>query len=255
MIEKNGKTINSVEEWGIVAGPKEKVHWKDHRSAKEAAKAWFLNDKPSVPAELIQIFENSGHFNDLNVVKVEPEALLNFDSFSGPSNMDLLAHAKDGKGEFVIGIEAKADEPFSECVKDKFVVALEAKFDSPNSKRIKRIEQLSLALFSKKRNNSPRVGELRYQLLTGLAGTIAEAVNKNLDRAVFLIHEFNTPLTTSEKHEQNQIDLNNFMHRLSNGEIKKVDAGKLYGPFKIPGKPLFDDIPDIYVGKISRIIK
>lgn len=254
MIKKNNKPINSVKEWGIIAPPKEKVHWKDHRSAKEASKSWFENDKPAIPKELKQAFENSDHFTDLNVQEVEPEALLKFDKFSGPSNMDVLVHAKDDKGEFTIGIEAKADEPFSEYVKDKFSDALEVKFESPNTNRITRIEQLALALFSKKSGNSKKIGELRYQLLSGLAGTVAKAVSNKQSRAVFLVHEFDTPLTTNEKHEQNQTDLNNFVQRLSDGMIKVVQSGILHGPIRIPGKPLFDDTPDIFIGKITRNI-
>lgn len=254
MIKKNGKVINTVEEWGKLAGPKDSIQWKDHRSAKESAKAWIENNKPVIPVEIKKIFENSDHFSGLNVIEVEPEAQLKFDSFSGPSNMDVLVHAQDKKGKFVIGIEAKADEPFSEYLKDKFTEALEVKFESPNSKRVIRIEQLSLALFTKRVDKTPKIGELRFQLLSGLAGTVAAARENNCDRAVFLIHEFNTPLTTDEKHEQNRIDFNNFIERLSNGEIKKIESGKIYGPFKIPGKPLFDNPPEIFIGKANRII-
>jgi len=255
MIKKNGESINSVKEWGQLAGPKDEIHWKDYRSAKETAEAWFENDKPSVPVEIKQAFEKSNHFTDLNVTKVEPEALLKFDRFSGPSNMDVLVNTKDDKGEFVIGIEAKADEPFSEYVKDKFTEALEAKFKSPNTKRIKRIEQLSTALFGNRKNRAPKVGELRYQLLTGLAGTVAKAVDEKCNRAVFLIHEFNTPLTTKENRKENQNDLNNFIHRLTNGEIKSVETGVLYGPINLPGEPLFKNPPDVFIGKVYRKIE
>jgi hypothetical protein len=252
MIEKNGKSINSVEDWRQLAGPKEKIHWKDHRSAKESAKAWFRDGKAKLPSEIETIIEKSENFDLITIEMVEPEALLHFDEFSGPSNMDVLVKGNDRHGNFIIGIEAKADESFSLFVKDIFSDAMETKIETPNTKKIIRIEQLAQSFFSKRNQNGKKIGELRYQLLTGLAGTIAYANRNNINRAVFLIHEFNTPRTVTENHKQNQIDLNNFINRLTNGEIKYFDVDILYGPLKIPGKPLFDKIPDIYIGKVRK---
>lgn len=254
MIEKNNNKIKSVDDWEIYAGPKDKIHWKDHRSAKESAKAWFRDDIAKLPIEIKAIIESSKYFDLITVDEVEPEALLRFDKFSGPCNIDVLVKASDKHGHFIVGIEAKADEPFSLYVKDIFTDALESKIETPNTKKIIRIEQLAQSLYSNKKDTESKIGELRYQLLTGLAGTIAEANKNNIDRAIFLIHEFITPLTTSEKRNLNQLNLNQFINRLSNGEIDRIEEGVLYGPIEIPGVPLFEKIPSIFIGKVSVII-
>lgn len=251
MIKKNGHQINSVEEWGKYAGPKEDIQWKNHRSAKESAKAWFRDGIPKIPTEIKNLIENSNDFGAIKVKEVEPESLLRFDMFSGPSNMDVLVKANDKHGEFLVGIEAKADETFSSYVKDVFTNALETKFDSVNSKKVLRIEQLSQALFTKRKVSQTKIGELRYQLLTGLAGTIGEAINNGLDRAVFLIHEFVTPLTTRKKRNLNHQDLNQFIYRLTQGKFQEIENGELLGPIEIPGTPLFKTVPNLYVGKVS----
>lgn len=255
MIKKKGVEIKSVDEWGEHAGPKEAIHWKKDRSAMESAKAWFTDNVAQTPEEIVFAISGHANFGHFSVTEVEPEALLKFDSFQGPSNMDVLVQAEDEYGKFIIGIEAKADEPFSDYIIDKLSKAMEEKIKTPNSKQLIRIEQLARSLFSKRSSEQPKVATLRYQLLTGLAGTIAEANRLKYDRAIFLIHEFNTPLTSKDKHALNQKDLNAFIYRLSNGEIKEVETGKLYGPISIPGVPLFDEIPDIYISKAKRIVE
>lgn len=236
------------------AGPKDIIHWKDHRSAKESAKSWFRDDIAKLPIEIESIIENNGNFDLITVNEVKPEALLHFDKFSGPCNMDVLVKATDKYGDFIIGIEAKADEPFSHYVKDVLSDALESKIDTPNTNKIIRIEQLTQSLFSKRRKKESKIGELRYQLLTGLAGTIAEANRHNIDRAVFLIHEFISHLTKSDKRNLNQLDLNQFIKRLTGGEIDRIEKGFLYGPIEIPGVPLFGKIPNIFIRKVSVTI-
>ncbi|GAB1723009.1 MAG: hypothetical protein NTNFB01_19050 [Nitrospira sp.] len=76
-----------------------------------------------------------------------------------------------------------------------------------------------------------------------------------LDRAVLLIHEFVTDKTLDEKHEQNARDLTHFVARLSHGAVKSVQAEYLYGPFTVPGAPLFSKKVDLFVGKATRNLR
>ena len=254
MIKKNNVEITSIEDWEKLAGPKDAKQWKEFRSAMESAKSWFTNQVAQTPVEIVSAISGHADFESFEVTEVEPEALLSFDSFSGPSNMDVLVKAKDERGKFIIGIEVKADEPFSDYIMDKFSEALEAKIETPNSKRLDRIELLVRTFFTKKTGRAPKVATLRYQLMTGLAGTIAEAIRQKCDRAIFLIHEFDTSLTTKDKHELNKQDLDSFMYRLTEGKIKNIENGLLYGPIEIPGNPLFETTPDIYIGKVKRTV-
>ncbi len=252
MIKKKDKKIISVNDWAKFAGPKDKVQWKEYRSAMESAIAWFRSGKAKLPTEIEELLKNHSSFGPVKINEVEPEALLRFDSYSGPSNMDVLVKAEDEKGNFIIGIEAKADETFSEyLVGEKFSSALEERVKNSNSRQIERIIHLSEALFSTKNKVTPKISDLRYQLLTGLAGTICKTIEEGCSRGIFLIHEFNTPLTTEENHIKNARDLNAFINRLTAGRIKELSNGNLIGPIKFPGLPLFDSKPDIYIGKIT----
>ena len=59
----------------------------------------------------------------------------------------------------------------------------------------------------------PPVALLGYQLLSALAGTLADAKSDGAAHAVVLIHEFRTPLTAAVKHEQNARVLDAFLER------------------------------------------
>lgn len=256
MIEKKGVRITNVDEWGEIAGPKKVKQWKEYRSAFESAHAWFRSGVPALPDEIKDLFESHPSFGQMNILEVEPEALLTFDTFSGPSNMDVLVKAKDSNGGFIIGIEAKADEAFSEyIVGEKFSLALEEKLKNSNSKQIERIISLTESLFLPKGKGQRKITDLRYQLLTGLAGTITKTIYEDCGRGVFLIHEFVTPLTKEENHIRNAKDLNAFINRLTSGKSKELNSGNLIGPIHFTGLPLFDSKPDIFIGKVSIKVK
>jgi len=49
----DGKPIRSIDDWFNLAPPKKgRKQWKDGRSAKELAKAWFRTGRAKVPEEL-----------------------------------------------------------------------------------------------------------------------------------------------------------------------------------------------------------
>ena len=149
-------------------------------------------------------------------------------------------------------MEAKADEPYGETVIQTLLDALERRLENPKSNRIARIEQLSTALFGTRSKYGVYLGDLRYQLLTACAGALCEAERKKYSRSIMLVHEFITSATVDENHARNEVDLNNFVNRLSHGVITKVPIGQLCGPFFVPGKPLFNSRVALYIGKVSR---
>jgi hypothetical protein len=99
------------------------------------------------------------------------------------------------------------------------------------------------------------LGDLRYQLLTAVAGTLAYAVSINAQRAVFVVHEFITSETDDANHRINEIDLDNFVARLSAGRIAFLADRVLIGPIHVPGKPLFPNPPPLYIGKAVRQLR
>ena len=250
-IEKNGQRIQTLEDWHRLAPPAAKEHWADERSAKEAARAWLERaDEP--PAEVLTLFSGHADFNGVEFTHVEPEALLRFDDRAGPRHADLSVMAEDRRGPIAVTVEAKADEPFDELVGVAFSNALETLLQNPRSGKVDRIVELAQALFHPSTAPEPPVTSLRYQLMTATAGTLAHAAAIGADRAVLIVHEFVTSKTSAKLLAENQADLSRFVARLSAGSITAVESGVLYGPFTLPGEPLFEKPAALYVGKAKR---
>ena len=77
----------------------------------------------------------------------------------------------------------------------------------------------------------------------------------HVTRAIFLVQEFWTELTTDAKHAANARDLNAFATRLSHGHVLVLEPGVLYGPFTVPQSPLFAAAPALFLGKVRRSLR
>jgi len=150
----------------------------------------------------------------------------------------------------VLAIEAKADEPFGEMVADAMAAALERRVANHSSRGVERIVSLVQSLFGERTRGQREVSTLRYQLLTATAGALAAAARANANRVVMLVEEFRTAKTTDAKHAANAKDLDAFVQRLSQGTVSSCAPGQIIGPFSIPGAPLFDRVPELYIGKV-----
>jgi len=256
-IHKNGVQIESLDTWAAHAGPKSPDQWVEGRSAMELARAWLNVGEARLPTDVSSLLEGHPAFGSVSWWDAEPEVKLPFDTFPGePRNSDLVVHARDRYGAYIIGVEAKADEPFSDTVKDILSAALERKIQSTSSNGIARVENLARCLFDQRTSGKEaRVGDLRYQLLTAAAGVLCEAERKACSRALLLVHEFVTSRTQDELHKRNADDLRDFVRRLSRGTITDVKSGEIFGPFMVPGVPLFSAKVDFYVGKVSTNLR
>jgi hypothetical protein len=249
-ISKKGQRIRTLDDWGEHAGPKRKEHWVADRSAMECARSWLGVESPAMPDRVVATLATDGAFGTVETWEAEPEARLSFDTFAGePRNADLVVFARDEHGEFLLAIEAKADETFGQTVADALADAVERKLENPRSNGVARIEQLAAALFGPRPKGSPALNELRYQLLTAAAGALKAGKDRGVTRVVMLVQEFVTRLTVEEKQAANALDLDGFVARLSKGAVQHVEPNRLHGPFRVPGAPLVDTPPDLYVGK------
>ena len=246
-----GGPITTVAEWFANAPPKGKErHWKNGRSAKETAKAWCPEGKdPEVPAELSELLK-TGPFEDLSVQEVRAEARIAFDNFAGePRNADLAITAADSVGPVAITVEAKADESFGDRVEKVLVDAARRISKEENSNAVARVQGLSRDLLPKWQKGMPQLGQLRYQLMTGVAGTLAFAREIAATRAVFIVHELVDPRETKESaRRKNREDFDQFLCRLTSTPDTKLGRGVLFGPLRLPGSAEID----LYIGKIRR---
>ena len=140
----------------------------------------------------------------------------------------------------LLAIEGKADESFGPTV------AAAASSPEP-SRRPERVRRLLLALFGS--SDLVELGDLRYQLVHAVAGTVIEAGLRHADAAVFVVHELVSPSCRSENLARNQADLDRFVARLHH-----EPGSNLVGPIAVPGGDRVpSDIP-LYVGKATAIV-
>lgn len=253
-LEKQGHKLKTLADWKAHAPPKDPdKQWVDGRSAVEAAKAW-LEVPGAIPPELDLLLRGAAGIGALTVERIEPEALLPFDSRSGPRNADIAIVARDETGPIAITVEAKADEPFDKLVADVLHETLERLLENPRSGGLNRVIDLARSLLPARVEGQPHVQDLRYQLLTAAAGTVAFARTIGASRAVLFVHEFVTAKTSRKNLARNAADYVHFVHRLSGGTVRAAGSGMLHGPFRVPGAPLFDEPALLYVGKATRAI-
>ncbi|MDE0149405.1 MAG: hypothetical protein OXM58_13630 [Rhodospirillaceae bacterium] len=238
-ISKHDKQLLNLDQWLFHAPPKgRKAHWKDGRSAKEIARLW-LEAIPHLPLTIEETLLNCAGIGRLHSWCAEPEAIVPFDKFRGPANLDMLLTCEDERGQIVIGIEAKADETFGGTIGETLSKAHARLRAKPRSKGVERIYKLA-TLFELNLDNRS-VLELRYQLLTATAGVLAEADRQSATRALVLIHDFVSHRTETEKRVRNARDLNCFLREVF-GYRGSLRPGTTTGPFDI------NDI-QLYFGK------
>ena len=138
------------------------------------------------------------------VISCTPEANTVLPCKGNGRNHDLLMIGED----FVVGIEAKVSESFGEEISTELIEA------SDNKKG--RIDKLANELFGCKINEVKDGLELRYQLLTGVYGTLLEAENNKKSKALFLVIVFTDGLTSEDENavNRNNDDFKNFCQQI-----------------------------------------
>jgi hypothetical protein len=233
--------IDCLHQWFDKCPPQGRLkHWKDGKSAKETAKHWLH----TIPFHFKEILNS---FN-LKFLICSPEFVSKLDEYKGNArNHDLLIVAKNNyKNKVVIAIESKADEEFGDTISETIVEA-ESRFQqNPESNGLRRIEDLRLAVFGVIQDEQLN---LRYQLLTAVAGTLAEAKKQKAKKAIFLVQTFVSDEINKKDHQRNQDDLNAFLNYLSKGEISELKEGELVGPFSVPGNMFIPHDIELWIGK------
>jgi hypothetical protein len=236
--------IDCLYQWFDKCPPQGKLkHWKDGRSAKETAKYW-LHTIPSEFKELLKPL-------NLNYMICSPEFISKFDNYGGNDrNNDLLIISeKKTKEKVVISIESKVDEEFGDTVSKTIIEANKRIHRNPNSKGLLRIEDLRKTLFGCEKDDQLPI---RYQLLTAIAGTLAEAKQQGSKTAIFIVQTFVSSEINNKKHFENQNDLNRFLNLISESKFPEIKDGDLLGPVRIPGNNEYISCNiDLFIGKYS----
>ncbi|WP_139856533.1 DUF6946 family protein [Aequorivita sinensis] len=211
--------IKNIDEWYIKAGPKNrKTQWAVNHSALEFAKLVldisFENDiKQNI---LDKISANQ------KIILAIPEQISKLDDYiGGQRNHDLALFTRNESEKIAVCFEAKVNEDLG--------VKLSRQWEEgykKNSNIHNRIKTIIDCLWQNSRIEN--YNELKYQLLTGLFGTIKFAEKLEIKKCVFCIYQIQidekTKVTKTEKEIQKLVDCFNVND--------KVENNKLFGPFK-----------------------
>lgn len=241
---RKGDVIESLEDWRVLASPASGTHWKDGRSAKELALAWMSGDGQTA----LELLVANGDLRGFEIREAVVEAQVGFDQFpGGKRNHDLLIRGNCAAGPVVVGLEAKADETFGETIAAYRRNAFKIREAGESTSAPERLANLLDDVGQISLDRNPTFGDLRYQLFSGVAGTLA-AVERPNEVAVFVVHEFATTETSAKKRAQNKLALAQFVADVT-GAIPPDEGCWLLGPFGVQAER-WRDIP-LYIGHLT----
>src|SRR3954469_24472266 len=238
-----GRRLRTVVDWHCLAPPAAKHHWAVGRSAMELARDWLEGDAAARTAALLRTPPQLPGANPRAGVRAEltgltlrdgiAEKLTRFDEIrGGPRHHDLLIHGSTSSGPLIVGVEGKADESFDLTLRDYVANALRRRPETTRAPE--RLDRLTTTFFGAVLDDAPGLGDLRYQLLSALAGTLADAKLEGARHAVLLVHEFVTAQTNDASHAENADALAAFVDRLGLEGVSDDDVW-ITGPSLIRG--------------------
>lgn len=247
---RDGRPILDWQDW---EAPKEDYQWKAGRSAMELARAWFTSPAPIVPKELRDLLASHSLTMGVRIEEGYPELMTPLPERGEGRNHDLVLRGKSGGTRTTICVEAKVDEPFGDqSVEDYWTVARKKRerADLRPTRAPERIEALLRLVFGvgASPDRAPW-GNLRYQLLSAIAGTVLQAVHDESFFAIFVVHEFHTLEMNQELAERNRSDYEHAVRTLIGNFNLEVEAGRLYGPIRIHPEPIGKKDVELFIGK------
>lgn len=128
--------------------------------------------------------------------------------------MKIAGFLHDNSKPLFVGIEAKVDESFGPTVAERLAETMAKRWNGKSTNAPERVEKLVKRIFPKE--VKAKHTQLRYQLLTAIAGTLdveKDWDNKAICHRVFLVVEFNTGAEyfDKKKSEANHQDYNSLI--------------------------------------------
>ncbi|MDD2229794.1 MAG: hypothetical protein PHY48_10325 [Candidatus Cloacimonetes bacterium] len=192
-------------------------HWVDGKSAKELVKLWLQTN--DIPASVRSIFPDS----DIKPLFIFPEYQVQMPGKGGNSQNDLYIYASTKTNNWVIIVEAKANEVFDETVEKWYE---EKKNANGGENAAYRLTEIQKILELKVIDNPPynTIGKLRTQLFHRTASAIIEAKRVEVSKALVLIQSF-------ANNSNNYLDFKSFLSLFCIDNT--IEKDKLIGPVKI----------------------
>jgi len=247
------KSLDSVEAWKRAMPARVRDHWD--KSAREIAESWA--PEGAMPPEVAELLGRRDELADLAIDYARPEGTTAIDRYpGGDRSHDLLLAGTSAAGTVVIGVEAKADEPFDVPVARYRERGLAKRTDGENTNAPERLAGLIDCLFPAATRDPAAIDALGYQLLSGAVGVLAEAQKRSAALGVFLVQEFG-PGYDERKVARNAEVLESFLDQLPGAALQRATTpnGWLAGPFACPGNDFVEQPVPLLVGKVQSPAK
>ena len=251
-VNRDGQEIRSLEEWRVLGKPAGSDHWRPGRSACELATDWIECDAASRVVELLAACDE---LSGATLVEGIAEKKTQFDDNPrGPRNHDLLVRGSCDRGVLVVGVEGKADEPFDDPLWRWRSKALARSIKSAAPQRLDALTKMFFGTTIDQDQGWPALGCIGYQLISALAGTLADAKREQAAIAVLLVQEFVTSQTHDSKHEVNSHVLDAFASRLGRtaANVRRTSDGWITSPVVVRGDGAW--LPDSLPVVIAKMV-
>lgn len=193
----------------------------------ELARAWFAAGTAQTPHEIEELQRSHGTTQGAQWSEGFPEKVTALPERGEGRNHDLLLLGEQNGEPLIACIEAKADEPFGALIGDYYQ---KARQNTEPTRAPQRIEALLKLVFGDSASPTEKPWcDLRYQLLTGLAGTILEAQARGVSRGLFVVHELRVGQLDEKKLALNADDYSRFIEALFGVPMSRVQSGLFYG--------------------------
>ena len=214
----DGSEITTMEQWSERVNSS---HWKPGRSAYSLAD--FVMNRGG--AGVLRKRISSVLSQPVTLDTAIPEYGAKFDSHGGsPSKLDLGIFGRiEGESSLFLGLEAKVDERFgSDTVCKRYQRAVNYLEENPRSKAAARVRDLLSDYFGETEEPCDSAfSDIRYQLLTSTAGTVAVGA----DISVFYVLVFETDLYNPERAAENLGDYERFIEAAGGRVIPQGEGG------------------------------
>ena len=230
----SGPAIHDLADWERYASTKGK--WADGFSAKELARLWLGGaGHRHVEAALVDVIPG------LRIEQAIAEAQVSFDKYEGGvRNHDVLAYGPCDGGHAVIGVEGKVNESLDSRLEGKYTAAAQRKREDKNTNLDRRVDDLLAAIIGKRYRDDPKLANLRYQVFSAIAGTVA-AAKPTTTAAAVVVHLIDTEHAKPKKFEQTRDAVADFARAAG------IDAEEVVGPVVLkrpiakapPGLPIY----------------
>ena len=237
----DGSEITTMEQWSERVNSS---HWKPGRSAYSLADFVMNRGGAGVLRERV----SSVLSRPVTLDMATPEYGAKFDSHGGsPSKLDLGIFGRVGsESGLFVGLEAKVDERFGETVCKRYQRAVSYLEENPRSKAAARVRDLLSEYFGDTADPCDSAfSDVRYQLLTSTAGTVAVEA----DFSVFYVMVFETDSYDERRGRENRLDYERFIEAAGGRVIALGEGGFDAYEIMVAGKRLvcvydYFEVPD-----------